>query len=183
MTLNRGNEGRPASIAARLSSSVQGGRPIRNTGILLGLLLSVFMAQAPRAEAANSQEGAPPEFNAAACYRLVQDAGRQIAWARWEQRFPVDKIRSAVLRDGTPSWATDLVKYWITDAYEWEPSDQQIQQWAAELGSVDHLPSAEQLSVHEAIAIWMRRLGRQCGERAVHVDASANLLRNERSTQ
>jgi len=93
----------------------------------------------------------------------------------------VEKTRSAELHDGTPVWASRLVREWIADAYEWHASNEQIRQWAAELGSVDPLPSAEQLSVHEAIAIWMRRIGRQCGERTAHADVSANLLRNELS--
>jgi len=121
----------------------------------------------------------PQEFNPAACYGLVQDAGRQIAWARWERGFSVEKTRSAVLRDGTPEWAADLEQDWIGDAYEWHASDEQIRQWAAELGSVDNLPSAEELSVHEAIAIWMRRIGRQCSERAAHATASVNATGNE----
>jgi len=175
MTQNKAKKPRPASTAARLSSPVRGGRPIRKAGIILGLLLSASMAQAPRPATAHSQESPSPEFNAAACYQLVQNAGRQIAWARWEQRLSVEKTQSAELHDGTPVWASRLVREWIADAYEWHASDEQIRQWASELGSVDHLPSAEQLSVHESIAIWMRRIGRQCGERTAHADASANL--------
>jgi len=131
---------------------------------------------APRPAAAHGQESPTPEFNAVACYQLVQDTGRRIAWARWEQRFPAEKIRSAVLRDSTPTWAVELVKEWVTDAYEWHPSDQQVQQWAAELGSVEDLPSADRLSVHETIAIWMRRIGRQCNERDTDALASAKLI-------
>jgi len=177
MTQNRAAECRPASTTGRRISAVRNRRPTRNMGILLALLFSASMA--PRPVAAHDQESVAPDFNAVACYQLVQDTGRRIAWARWEQRSPVEKIRSVVLRDGTPSWAITLVKEWVTDAYEWQPSDEQVRQWAAELGSVDHLPRAEQLSVHEAIAIWMRRIGRQCSERAARADASAKLLNNE----
>jgi hypothetical protein len=89
----------------------------------------------------------------------------------------MEKTRSAVLRDDTPSWAVDLENEWIGDAYEWRASTEQIQQWAAELGSVDDLPSAQQLSVHETIAIWMRRIGRECSQRAANAPATAHVMR------
>jgi len=147
---------------------------IPNTGILLGLLLlSSFLAQ-PRAASARGDDGAPPEFNAGACYQLVQDAGRLIASARWEKGLSLEKTRSAKFRDVNPVWGNSLVQDWIADAYQWRASDEQVRQWAAELGSVDDLPSAEALSVHETIAIWMRRIARRCGERDVHARAPAN---------
>jgi len=152
---------------------------IRNTGIFLGLLLvSAFLAQ-PRAASARSDDGAPPQFNAVACYQLVQHAGRPIAWARWEKGLSLERTRSAKFRDGTPVWAANLVQEWIVDAYQWRASDEQVRQWAAELGSLDDLPSAEALSVHETIAIWMRRIARRCGERDVHASAPANLISDE----
>ena len=152
---------------------------MHSTGAILALWLCALMAQAPRPAAAHGQHGVPQEFNPAACYGLVQDAGRHIAWARWEKGFSVEKTRLEVLREEGPSWASDLETDWIADAYEWHASDEQIRQWAAELGSVDNLPSAEELSVHEAIAIWMRRIGRHCSERAAHAAASANATGNE----
>jgi hypothetical protein len=152
---------------------------IRTTEILLGLLvLSAFLAQ-PRAASARSGDGAQPAFDAVACYRLVQDAGRPIAWARWEKGLSLEKTRSAKFRADTPLWAVDLVQQWIADAYQWRASDDQIRQWAAELGSVDDLPSAEALSVHETIAIWMRRIARRCGERDAHARASTNPIRDD----
>ncbi len=60
-----------------------------------------------------------------------------------------------------------------------DPRAELIRQWAAELGSVDDLPSAEGLSVHETIAIWMRRIARRCGERDAHAGASAHLISDE----
>jgi hypothetical protein len=71
------------------------------------------------------------------------------------------------------------VQEWIADAYQWRANEEQIRQWAAELGSVDDLPSAERLSVHETIAIWMRRIARQCGEPDKHAKIGANLVPEE----
>ena len=171
MTQNNSGRHGPAIRPARF------GPRVRNTALVLGLLLCALMAHAPRPAAAHGQHSIPLEFNAAACYGLVQDAGRHIAWARWEQGLPVEKTRSAVLRGDTPSWAVDLENDWIGDAYEWRASSEQIQQWAAELGSVDDLPSAQQLSVHETIAIWMRRIGRECAQRAANAPATAHVMR------
>jgi hypothetical protein len=171
MTHKTLRESRPATMEARLGSWVRGEHPIRNTWILLGLLFSVFVALPPRAASARGHDGAPREFNAAACYQLVEDAGRPIAWARWEKGFSLEKTRSPKFHDDTPLWMIRLVQEWIADAYQWRASDEQIRQWAAELGSVDDLPSAERLSVHETIAIWMRRIARGCGERDAHAGA------------
>ena len=147
-----------------------------NRGIVLTLLLGACFTHLPRG--ASAHEYAPPvgEFNTVACYGLVGEAGRAIAWARWEKRLPLEKTRSAPFRANTPAWVVDLVQGWVDDAYAWRASDEQIQQWATELGSVDSLPSADALSVHETIAIWMRRIGRQCNERNVHAAASAQLI-------
>lgn len=180
VTQNKRREIRAVMRAAQLNSPVRGGRSIGNTGFLLGLLLCAFMAQSSRPAAAHDEEeSASPEFNPAACYQLVRNAGRHIAWARWEQQFPVEKTRSAVLREATPEWAVDLEKRWISDAYEWRASDEQIWQWAAELGSVDDLPSADQLSVHESIAIWLRRIARQCKQQDTHTAAAVNWTPDE----
>jgi len=91
-----------------------------------------------------------------------------IAWARWERQFPLEKTLSGRFPDGTPAWAVDLVGGWITDAYQWRVTDEQVYEWAAELGNVDNLPHADRLSVHETIAIWMRRIGRQCSGHSPH---------------
>jgi hypothetical protein len=147
---------------------------IRNTGILLGLLLLSALLAQPRAASAHRHDDVPPEFNAVACYQLVQDSARPIAWARWEKGFSLEKTRSAKFRADTPVWAINLVQEWIADAYQWRASDEQVRQWAAELGSVDDLPSADALSVHETIAIWIRRIARRCGERDVHASAPAS---------
>jgi len=126
------------------------------------LVLWALAMQSVRADPEGGATGIPPQFSTVACYELVQDAGRRIAWARWERRFPVEKTRSGAFPGDTPAWAVDLVGEWITDAYQWQVTDEQVYEWAAELGSVDNLPHADRLSVHETIAIWMRRIGRQC---------------------
>jgi len=179
MVQNSSKADRTAGGAAQFGSSTCGGRWIRNTAILLGLLLSPCTFQLARAAAERGQEAAPMEFSVAACYQLVRNAGRQIAWARWEREFPVERTRAAVLREATTEWTIELEQKWISDAYEWRASDEQIRQWAAELGSVEDLPSAEQLSVHESIAIWLRRIGRECGERVARTDKTANAIRDE----
>jgi hypothetical protein len=162
------------TMAARNRSSERGGF-VLNAGIALALLLVACMAHSPAAFA-HAYEPAPLEFSAGACYRLVQEAGRPIAWARWEKGLSLEKTRSTGLRDDKPAWVIDLVRGWISDAYRWRATDEQIRQWAAELGSVDNLPSVETLSVHETIAIWLRRIARLCDERDVHASASANLI-------
>ena len=89
-----------------------------------------------------------------------------IAWARWEQHFPLEKTRSAPFPPNTPPWMIELVQEWITDAYQWQATDEQILQWASELGNVENLPHPAQLSAHETIAIWMRHIARQCSARS-----------------
>ena len=179
MTQNRSGVARRARRTAQFRALIGRGRRVRNTAILVGLLLSPFGVELAHAAAERGHEAAPTEFSAAACYQLVRNTGRQIAWARWEQAFPVEKTRAAVLRDGSPSWAIDLQNQWISDAYQWHASDEQIRQWAAELGSVDNLPRADDLSVHESIAIWMRRIGRECGEYAGRTKTAANAVREK----
>lgn len=115
--------------------------------------------------AARADEDTPPlpaHYEESACHALVMDAGRMIAWARWEQRMALDKVRASPFRDGTPDWVVSLVGDWITDAYEWKATDEQVFQWAAELGSTKFLPKAAQLTKHETIAIWLRRIARGC---------------------
>jgi hypothetical protein len=132
------------------------------------LVLCAAAMQPARADPEGGAVGIPAQFSKVACYELVQDAGRRIAWARWERQFPVEKMRSGGLPDDTPAWAVDLVGGWITDAYQWQVTDEQVYEWAAELGNVDNLPHADRLSVHETIAIWMRRIGRQCSGHSPH---------------
>jgi hypothetical protein len=105
----------------------------------------------------------PPTYTAPACRSLVLDTGRMIAWARWEKRYPLEKVRFDPYQDGTPSWVIQLVERWVVDAYEWKATDEQVLQWASELGNTQSLPRANQLTAHETIAIWMRRIARQCG--------------------
>ena len=126
------------------------------------LMLYASAMQSARADPQGGAAAVPPQFSRVACYELVQDAGRRIAWARWERQFPVEKTRSERLPDDTPAWVVDLVAGWITDAYQWQVTDEQVYEWASELGNVDNLPHADRLTVHETIAIWMRRIGRQC---------------------
>lgn len=109
-----------------------------------------------------SQITLPPQYSGPACKRLVMDAGRMIAWARWERHLSLDEVRADPFRRDAPEWVGRLVQEWITDAYEWQVTDDQIRQWAAELGTTGHLPTAGRLSVHETIAIWLRRIARQC---------------------
>jgi hypothetical protein len=142
----------------------------------LALALGVCAGLRIPSALANTDGPLPPDYSAAACYGLVQDAGRAIAWARWEERQSWDKTRATPFPAQTPAWASELVQGWIADAYQWRVTDDQIRQWAAELGSVDNLPSAQTLSVHETIAIWLRRIARRCNERNGHAEAAARGL-------
>ena len=116
MTQNTLRQLTPVTMEARPGWSVGDGHPIRNTAaVLLGVLLCVFAAQSPRVASARGHDGTPPEFNAVACYQLVQDAGRPIAWARWEKGLSVEKTglqssattrpygRSTWFRNGSPT--------------------------------------------------------------------------------
>jgi hypothetical protein len=146
---------------------------MRHTGLSLVLALLVSAAGAPPAQA--DPEGHDyttyPQFTRLACHELVQDTGRMIAWARWEGRLSREKLQSAKMPESTPPWIIELVQVWIADAYEWRATDDQVFQWAAELGNTDGLPRANQLSEHETIAIWMRRIARQCDSPAPHAAA------------
>jgi hypothetical protein len=149
-------------------------RPILTACAVWGAaLLCYFILLAPArgAELPPTMLAAQPPaqaqaLTAIACYELVQDAGRMIAWARWEQGFSLEKTRSAPFPPNTPPWMVALVQEWITDAYQWQATDEQVLQWAAELGSVENLPHAADLNKHETIAIWMRRIARQCTARS-----------------
>jgi hypothetical protein len=95
---------------------------------------------------------------------MVQSSGRAIAWARWEQDLPIEQARSRSQRDDASRSQADLVDSWVSDAYRWHATDEQVHEWASELGSADNVPHAEQLNAHEIIAIWLRRIARRCGE-------------------
>ncbi|MFO1320662.1 MAG: hypothetical protein U1F52_13680 [Burkholderiales bacterium] len=104
-----------------------------------------------------------PRYTQSACFDLVSETGRMIAWARWEGRLTYEKVRNVAFEDGTPAWIVGRVNAWIADAYTWTATDEQISQWAAELGNTERLPHAAQLTSHESIAIWLRRIARGCG--------------------
>jgi hypothetical protein len=139
-------------------------RPIRDALLLwaVALLLYALMAWPAKADPTEGNAPMPYRFTSGACKQLVQDAGRMIAWARWEQGYSLEKTRAAQFPAETPVWMIDLVQAWITDAYEWQVTDDQILQWASELGSVQDLPRVSQLNRHETIAIWLRRIARGC---------------------
>jgi len=139
--------------------------PIIGALLFWGLAVLLYVLAMNSAHADSDHDQPPAYFTPVACYDLVQDVGRMIAWARWEQGLSLEKARSAEFRDGTPVWVKDLVQAWITDAYEWKVTQEQIRQWAGELGNVDNLPQVIKLDVHQTIAIWMRRIARQCNSR------------------
>ena len=129
------------------------------------VMLCCFALPQAHADPGNALDRTPPNFNLAACYELVRHEGRMIAWARWEERFTLDKTRSAPVAEDTPAWVSELIQGWIADAYDWRATDEQIWQWADELGSTENLPSAQRLTKHQTIAIWLRRIARQCASR------------------
>ena len=139
-------------------------RPIRDALPLwaVALLVYALMAWPAKADPTEGPRPMPYRFTTGACEQLVQDAGRMIAWARWEQGYSLEKARAAQFPAETPIWMIDLVQTWITDAYEWQVTDDQILQWASELGWVQDLPRVSQLNRHETIAIWLRRIARGC---------------------
>jgi hypothetical protein len=126
------------------------------------MLLCALLTQPAAADPGHGSPPAPEAFDLMACYELVRNEGRMIAWARWELGYSLEKTRAGQFAEGTPVWVVDLVKAWIADAYSWQVTDEQVHQWAAELGNTADLPSASGLSRHETIAIWMRRIARQC---------------------
>jgi hypothetical protein len=153
-------------FAARASNRY---RAVRNTCLLL--LTCTLAAPLAHAGSGRAHDRQPQQFNLAACYQLVHHEGRMIAWARWEENFPLEKTRTGEFREDTPVWMIDIVHTWIADAYRWQATDEQVRQWAEELGNTDDLPSAARLTKHETIAIWMRRLARHCDSRQVQASA------------
>jgi hypothetical protein len=131
------------------------------------LVLSALLAQPAAADPGHDSAPTPDHFDRLACYQLVRKEGRMNAWARWEQGYSLEKARAGQFAQGTPVWVVDLVRAWIADAYSWQVTDEQVHQWAAELGNTSDLPSANGLSRHETIAIWMRRIARQCASQDV----------------
>jgi hypothetical protein len=168
----------PAGLETRQSSLTQGGHAMSRfiravpgavrSAPLWGLfaLCCTFAVPAAFADPAR-HAGMPQSFDRLACYELVQHEGRMIAWARWEQGYSLEKTRSGQFPEGTPDWMVTMVETWITDAYSWQVTDEQVRQWAEELGNTEHLPAANRLSRHETIAIWMRRIARQCAGQPV----------------
>jgi len=147
-------------------SAPRSARSLRSLWLPAVVLCCSALPQA-QADPDRSSERTPAKFDLYACYQLVRHEGRMIAWARWEERFPLETARSAQFADGTPAWVVDLVGGWITDAYAWQPTEEQIWQWAAELGNTENLPDVQHLTKHETIAIWLRRIARQCSS---HLD-------------
>ncbi len=131
------------------------------------LLCCAALVQPARADESRDLDHLPQTFNRAACYQLASNEGRMIAWARWEKELPEAKMRTGGVREGTPSWMIELIDGWIDDAYHWQATDEQVYQWAKELGNTNNLPHADQLSKHQKIAIWMRRIARQCDKDSV----------------
>lgn len=137
--------------------------PLQNAPARIVRALACTALMLVAAPVSSSQQApTPPEFDRVACYQLAQREGRLIARARWEDRVPLETTRAVEFGAETPHWVVELVQQWIGDAYTWRISDENIREWAQELGNVDRLPSASSLSVHESIAIWMRRISKQC---------------------
>jgi hypothetical protein len=127
----------------------------------LGIVLGTCAASAG---AQITGDGRSDPVSRIVCYRMVQTSGRAIAWARWEQGLPIEQARMRSQRDEAPRPQVELVESWVSDAYQWRATDEQVREWAAELGNVERVPNADRLSAHETIAIWMRRIARHCGE-------------------
>lgn len=128
--------------------------------------LAASLAASSSAYADPEPEALPDAFTRPACYGVAYREGRMIAWARWEQKYSLAKMRQVGFAEGTPAWAMQLVNAWVEDAYVWKATDEQIARWAKELGDTSFLPRADKLSVHETIAIWMRRLAMDCDAHA-----------------
>ena len=131
-------------------------------GVIALTSLAVLMPMACAAPE-EGDDGTPQVFDTAACYQLVQDTGRMIAWARWELGTPENNV-VARFEDGTPEWMVDLTNRWIEDAYHWEVTNDQVRQWATELGDGTGSSRADELTTPQTIAIWLRRIARQCSE-------------------
>ena len=154
---------------SRFAAHASGRWPAVRTICLL--FLACLFAVPAHAGSGRGHDRQPQEFNLVACYQMVQHEGRMIAWARWEEGFSLEKTRSGGFRDGTPMWMVNMIHDWIADAYQWQVTDEQIRQWAEELGDTEGLPSATRLTTHETIAIWMRRLARHCDSRQAQLRA------------
>jgi len=124
-----------------------------------------LLASAPAAADPRNPYELPEKFDRTVCYWIAQQLGRTIAWARWEQNYPEAKTRAAGFGQGTPPWVLEVVNEWIADAYAWRATDEQVQTWAEELGDVSDVPHADELTRYQTIAVWMRRLGRDCDAR------------------
>lgn len=137
---------------------------LRHTIVFRAIALLLLTISMPMARAQPEEDpGLPPVFDMAACYLLVQETGRMIAWARWEVGAPEDKV-VAHFEDDTPEWVVDLTNRWIADAYHWEVTDAQVRQWAGELGDASASSPLDGLTTPETIAIWLRRIAQQCRE-------------------
>jgi hypothetical protein len=125
------------------------------------MLMLAGVAHGAAAEEPN--DGAAPQvFDAASCYQLVSETGLKIAWARWEVGAPEANV-VARFDDETPEWIVDLTQRWIADAYHWQATEEQVRQWAQELGNP--APShPDQLTPHQTMAIWLHRIARTCNE-------------------
>ncbi|HZP86706.1 MAG TPA: hypothetical protein VFB54_07780 [Burkholderiales bacterium] len=154
-------------------------RAFRNTLVFTSMLAGAgALASAAHADPVPANDRMSDAFSLRACYQMVQHEGRMIAWARWEQGLSHEKTRQGKFPEGTPGWMVDIVNAWIDDAYAWRVTDAQIRSWAEELGDASNLPSADKISVHETIAIWMRRLGRDCDAHRdqTRADAVSNVI-------
>jgi hypothetical protein len=155
----------PSAVRRSMASTKPLRRPpiagLAVPGVLAFILFAVLMPLA-RAVPNGSDDGMPRVFGTAACYQLVQGTGRMIAWVRWEVGASEDSV-VAKFEEDTPAWIIDLTNRWIADAYHWEVTDDQVRQWAGELGD-GAWPRAEQLTTPQTIAIWLRRIARQCHE-------------------
>ena len=146
----------------RRATAVSGESRIRqalSTPSLLAILLTTVLIADAGAASETRDEVAPPVFDAAACYQLVNDTGRKIAWARWELGAPEDNV---VVRfdDDTPEWIVDLTQRWIEDAYHWQVTEEQVRQ----LDGASWLSASPELTTPQTIALWLRRIARQCSE-------------------
>jgi hypothetical protein len=73
-----------------------------------GLVLSVALLSPGLATADPEAPPLPPRYNQSVCHALVMDAGRMIAWARWEQRLSLERVLTSPTRAGTPDWVAQL---------------------------------------------------------------------------
>ncbi len=138
---------------------------LRSSPFLVTCTLVALLCSFPAAADPRNPYQLPDRFDRVVCYWVAQQVGRTIAWARWEQDYPEAKTRAAGLGQGTPPWVSEVVNDWIADAYAWQATDDQVRTWAEELGDVTEVPPADRLSRFQTIAVWMRRIGRDCDTR------------------